>query len=93
MSHLISTEKSVVDTMNLIAETHEGNPDNVLITGSHLDSVPEGPGVNDNGSGSSNNLELALATYHCMSHENEKNSQERRQTRDQEHGKICLVGR
>jgi Zn-dependent M28 family amino/carboxypeptidase len=32
----------------------------VTIVGSHLDSVPEGPGINDNGSGSAFNLELAI---------------------------------
>lgn len=61
------TLSSVVSTVNVIAETREGNPDHVIISGSHLDSVPAGPGVNDNGSGTSNNLELALATYHCKS--------------------------
>ena len=29
-------------------------------SGAHLDSVPEGPGINDNGSGGSQNLEIAL---------------------------------
>ena len=46
---------------NILADTPTGNPDNVTIVGSHLDSVPEGPGINDNGSGSAFNLELALA--------------------------------
>ena len=32
----------------------------MTIVGSHLDSVLEGPGINDNGSGSAFNLELAL---------------------------------
>ena len=45
---------------NILADTRRGNPDNVTIVGSHLDSVPEGPGINDNGSGSAFNLELAL---------------------------------
>ena len=45
---------------NILADTRSGNPDNVTIVGSHLDSVPEGPGINDNGSGSAFNLELAL---------------------------------
>ena len=44
---------------NVLADTG-GNPDNVTIVGSHLDSVPEGPGINDNGSGSAFNLELAI---------------------------------
>ena len=45
---------------NILADTATGNPDNVTIVGSHLDSVPEGPGINDNGSGSAFNLELAI---------------------------------
>ena len=45
---------------NVLADTAGGNPDNVTIVGSHLDSVPEGPGINDNGSGSAFNLELAI---------------------------------
>jgi Peptidase family M28/PA domain len=31
-----------------------------VVVGSHLDSVPAGPGINDNGSGSSNTLEMAI---------------------------------
>mmetsp|Transcript_6727 Transcript_6727/g.19022 ORF Transcript_6727/g.19022 Transcript_6727/m.19022 type:complete len:544 (-) Transcript_6727:44-1675(-) len=34
--------------------------DKQIIVGSHLDSVPAGPGINDNGSGSATNLELAI---------------------------------
>ena len=45
---------------NVLADTAGGNPDNVTIVGAHLDSVPEGPGINDNGSGSAFNLELAI---------------------------------
>ena len=45
---------------NILADTRSGDPDNVTIVGSHLDSVLEGPGINDNGSGSAFNLELAL---------------------------------
>jgi Zn-dependent M28 family amino/carboxypeptidase len=33
--------------------------DNVIVVGAHLDSVPEGPGINDNGSGTATNLEIA----------------------------------
>lgn len=33
------------------------------MVGSHLDSVPAGPGINDNGSGSSVNLELAIRMF------------------------------
>lgn len=46
---------------NLIADWPGGDPNNVLMVGAHLDSVAAGPGINDNGSGSSANLEVALA--------------------------------
>ncbi|MGW4469517.1 M28 family metallopeptidase [Nonomuraea sp. NPDC004354] len=45
---------------NVIAETRFGDPSNVVMVGAHLDSVPEGPGINDNGSGSAAILETAL---------------------------------
>ncbi|MFE5096328.1 M28 family peptidase [Streptomyces sp. NPDC056638] len=45
---------------NLIADWPGGDPDHVLLTGAHLDSVEEGPGINDNGSGSAAVLATAL---------------------------------
>jgi Zn-dependent M28 family amino/carboxypeptidase len=45
-------------TRNVIAET-PGRSDNVVVVGAHLDSVEDGPGVNDNGSGSAAILEIA----------------------------------
>ncbi|SMO34330.1 Zn-dependent amino-or carboxypeptidase, M28 family [Geodermatophilus aquaeductus] len=45
---------------NVIAELPGKNPDNVVMAGAHLDSVTEGPGINDNGSGSAAILETAL---------------------------------
>ncbi|WP_327272463.1 M20/M25/M40 family metallo-hydrolase [Streptomyces sp. NBC_01224] len=45
---------------NLIADWPGGDPDHVLLTGAHLDSVKEGPGINDNGSGSAAVLTTAL---------------------------------
>ncbi len=33
------------------AQTKTGSSANVVMAGAHLDSVPEGPGINDNGSG------------------------------------------
>lgn len=47
-------------THNVIAETKGGNADNIIMVGSHLDSVHEGPGINDNGSGSASILDVAL---------------------------------
>ncbi|HEY8979804.1 MAG TPA: M28 family metallopeptidase [Streptomyces sp.] len=46
---------------NLIADWPGGDPNQVVMSGSHLDSVTAGPGINDNGSGSSAILEIALA--------------------------------
>jgi Zn-dependent M28 family amino/carboxypeptidase len=46
-------------TSNVTAETKKGNADRVIMAGAHLDSVPEGAGINDNGSGSGTVLELA----------------------------------
>ncbi len=46
-------------THNVIAETPGGDPNRVVVVGAHLDSVPRGPGVNDNGSGSGAILEIA----------------------------------
>ncbi|RBY86763.1 aminopeptidase [Blastococcus sp. TBT05-19] len=45
---------------NVIAELPGENVDNVVMAGAHLDSVTEGPGINDNGSGSAALLETAL---------------------------------
>ena len=45
---------------NVIAETRKGDPNNVVMVGAHLDSVPAGPGINDNGSGTAAILETAL---------------------------------
>ncbi|WP_371615901.1 M28 family metallopeptidase [Streptomyces sp. NBC_00454] len=47
-------------TRNVIAETRGGRSDRVVAVGAHLDSVTEGPGINDNGSGSAGLLEVAL---------------------------------
>ena len=45
---------------NVVAQTTTGNPDNVVMAGAHLDSVPAGPGINDNGSGTATLLETAV---------------------------------
>lgn len=47
-------------SFNVLAETKNGNPDNIVLVGAHLDSVAEGPGINDNGSGSAGILSVAL---------------------------------
>jgi hypothetical protein len=45
---------------SVIAELPGKKKDNVVMAGAHLDSVTEGPGINDNGSGSAALLETAL---------------------------------
>ncbi|BDX34601.1 hydrolase [Mycobacterium antarcticum] len=47
-------------TRNVVAQTKTGSTENVVMAGAHLDSVPEGPGINDNGSGSAAVLETAV---------------------------------
>ena len=46
---------------NVIAELPGENANNVVMAGAHLDSVVQGPGIQDNGSGSAALLELALS--------------------------------
>jgi aminopeptidase Y len=48
-----------ITTTNIIAQTKEGDADNCVMAGAHSDSVMEGPGINDDGSGSLTLLEIA----------------------------------
>jgi len=59
--HVVTSTENVPDavTSNVIAETKGGDPNKVLVVGAHLDSVTKGPGINDNGSGTSTLLEVA----------------------------------
>ena len=45
---------------NVTAQTKKGNKKNVVMAGAHLDSVQDGAGINDNGSGSASLLETAI---------------------------------
>jgi Zn-dependent M28 family amino/carboxypeptidase len=47
-------------TKNVIADYPGGRTDRTVVVGAHLDSVAEGPGINDNGSGTAGILEIAL---------------------------------
>ncbi len=60
----VHTTVATVETPNVIAETPGGDPGRVVMLGGHLDSVIDGPGINDNGSGTMAILEIAreLAT-------------------------------
>jgi hypothetical protein len=48
------------ETFNVLAETPQGRDDNVVMMGAHLDGVQDGPGINDNGTGSAAILETAI---------------------------------
>ena len=52
--------QSIIETFNITADTPTGDPANTVMLGAHLDSVPEGAGINDNGSGSAAILETAV---------------------------------
>jgi len=54
-----NVSRVLTTTENLIAESRVGDPNNVVMAGAHLDSVAAGPGINDNGSGSSALIEVA----------------------------------
>ena len=58
-------------TVNLIAETRGGDPGKVVMAGAHLDSVPQGPGIDDNATSAAALLETAvrLAPYQNRVHD------------------------
>ena len=59
--HMVAdVSRGTITTYNILAETAGGSPDNVIMVGSHLDSVLKGAGINDNGTGSAAVLETAL---------------------------------
>ncbi len=45
------TRTETVPTRSILAELPGSEPGDVLMLGAHLDSVPDGPGINDDGSG------------------------------------------
>jgi len=59
--HVVATTESDLErlTSNLIADSKQGDADKTVVVGAHLDSVAAGPGINDNGSGTSTILEIA----------------------------------
>ncbi|MBB4933719.1 Zn-dependent M28 family amino/carboxypeptidase [Lipingzhangella halophila] len=56
----VDSEVSTESSYNIIADTDGGRDNNTVVVGAHLDSVPAGPGINDNGSGSAAILETAV---------------------------------
>lgn len=56
----LEASTSAITTRNVLAQTKTGSQENVVMVGGHLDSVEEGAGINDNGSGVSAVLETAV---------------------------------
>jgi aminopeptidase Y len=55
----IDATVDTIHTTNIIAQTKGGDPQNCVMLGGHSDSVAEGPGINDDGSGGTSLLEIA----------------------------------
>src|SRR4051794_40945364 len=53
------TFSEIRTTWNVIADSPFGDPDRVVVVSAHNDSVSAGPGINDDGSGTAMDLELA----------------------------------
>ncbi|CAL9731721.1 hypothetical protein MOUN0_M03906 [Monosporozyma unispora] len=53
-----------IKTKNIIADTKHGDPENIVALGAHSDSVEEGPGINDDGSGTISLLHVAKQLTH-----------------------------
>ena len=59
MHMIVDVLRGEATSFNVLAESTSGDPDNAVMVGAHLDSVAAGPGIQDNGSGSSAILEVA----------------------------------
>jgi aminopeptidase Y len=55
----IDGEVQNIETYNVVAQTTQGDANNCVMLGAHSDSVAEGPGINDDGSGTITLLEVA----------------------------------
>ncbi|MEX1077594.1 MAG: M28 family peptidase [Homoserinimonas sp.] len=55
----VDATEQTINTFNVLADT-EGRADRTVVAGGHLDSVSEGPGINDNGTGIGAVLETAI---------------------------------
>ena len=55
----VNSTVTKLTSFNILADTG-GRADRTVLVGAHLDSVPEGPGINDNGTGTAAILETAI---------------------------------
>jgi len=56
---VVEATTEIRTSANVIAETTGGGADHVLIVGGHIDTAVDGPGINDDGSGTMTTLEIA----------------------------------
>ena len=56
---VVDAQTTPIEQHNVIANSVAGKKGRTIVVGAHLDSVDVGPGINDNGSGSSSILEIA----------------------------------
>ncbi|KAI9366758.1 hypothetical protein DFJ73DRAFT_805398 [Zopfochytrium polystomum] len=66
-------EWKVAQVSNVLCDTLEGEANNTVVIGAHLDGVPFGPGIDDNGSGSSTVLTILQTLYQSGYHRRLKN--------------------
>lgn len=59
MHLVVDATVTETESFNILADT-DGRSDRTVVVGAHLDSVLEGPGINDNGSGTASILETAI---------------------------------
>jgi aminopeptidase S len=59
-THLVGRGPGAVPVRDVVAQTRTGGTGQVVMAGAHLDSVPDGPGIGDDGSGVA--ALLAIAT-------------------------------
>lgn len=60
LTFILEKSMEIRQTFNVLTQTTTGDANNVVLLGAHLDGAPEGPGINDNGSGSAAILETAV---------------------------------
>jgi Peptidase family M28/PA domain len=57
---MLESKTVAVRSRNVLGQTKTGDTHNIVMVGAHLDSVPEGPGIDGNGSGVAAVLETAM---------------------------------
>lgn len=62
-----SSMQMTTNISNIFCDSPQGDPSKLLIIGAHYDCVPDGPGINDNGSGVASLLEIVRAWFKYFS--------------------------